>query len=68
MTVGTKLQQTIASAEGVAASLKTFALDTEDKQAKQMYGQWAQMMDNCVITLKNRLHYIQQEEPQYKPQ
>jgi hypothetical protein len=68
MTVGTKLQQTIASAEGVAANLKSFALDTEDKQAKQMYNQWAQMMDTCVITLKSRMQYIQQEEPQYGPQ
>ncbi|WP_018132445.1 DUF1657 domain-containing protein [Effusibacillus pohliae] len=66
MTVGTKLQQTVASIESAAASLKQFALDTQDKQAKQMYNQLAQTLDNCKSTLQSRLNYIQQQEPQYR--
>jgi hypothetical protein len=66
MTIGTKLQQTIASAESVMANLKSFALDTVDPQAKQMYNQLAQTMENTVMTLKSRLNYIQQQEPQYR--
>lgn len=66
MTVGTKMQQTLASAEGVKANLTTFALDTQDQQAKQMYNQLAETMTNVVNTLQARLNYIEQQEPQYK--
>jgi hypothetical protein len=48
--------------------LKTFALDTQDQQAKQMFNQLAQSMDSCVQTLQSRLNYIMQEEPQYRQQ
>ncbi len=68
VTVGIKMQQTIASAEGVASNLKQFALDTQDQQAKQMFNQLAQTVDNCVTTLQSRLTYIQQQEPQYRQQ
>ncbi|HEU4964383.1 MAG TPA: DUF1657 domain-containing protein [Bacilli bacterium] len=66
MTVSTKLQQTIAATEGVAANLRQFALDTEDQQAKEMFNQTARYMDNTVVMLKSRLQYVQQEEPQYR--
>ncbi|MFC4766709.1 DUF1657 domain-containing protein [Effusibacillus consociatus] len=66
MTVGTKLQQTVASIESACASLKQFALDTNDQQAKQMYNQLAQTLDNCKSTLQSRMNYVQQQEPQYK--
>lgn len=68
MTVGTQIQQTIASAESVMASLKTFALETQDQQAKQVYQQLSQQTENIVSVLKSRLNYVQQEEPQYKQQ
>lgn len=66
MTIGVKMQQTIASAEGVSANLKQFALETQDQQAKQMFGQLAQTVTNVVTSLQARLNYIQQEEPQYR--
>ncbi len=66
MTVGTKMQQTIASAESVKANLMTFALETQDQQAKQMYQQLAQSMENIISSLQSRLNYIEQEEPQYR--
>lgn len=65
MTVGTKIQQTVASAEGVAANLRTFSLDTDNQQAKQMYKQLAQNMDSIVQELKTREQQVMQEEPQY---
>jgi hypothetical protein len=66
LTVAVKMQQTIASAESVAANLKTFALDTQDKEAQQMFRQLAKSVDNCVSTLQSRLNFIQQQEPQYR--
>ncbi|TCS83508.1 DUF1657 domain-containing protein [Tepidibacillus fermentans] len=68
MTVGTQLQQTIASAQSVAANLKSFALQTQDQQAKQMFNQLAQNMDNTISALQARFNYISSEEPQYKQQ
>ena len=66
MTVGTQLQQTVAGAQSVAANLKSFALQTQDKQAQQMFNQLAQNMDNTISALQARLNYISNEEPQYK--
>lgn len=68
MTVGAKIQQTLASAEGVKANLKSFSLETQDQQAKQMYSQLAQTMENVVNTLQARANYVEQQEPQYKQQ
>jgi hypothetical protein len=68
MTVGIKIQQTIASAEGVCANLKTFELDTQDTSAKQMFNDMAQAQQMIVDNLKGRLNYVQEQEPQYKEQ
>ncbi|MBP1930304.1 DUF1657 domain-containing protein [Ammoniphilus resinae] len=68
MTVGSKMQQALASAEGLKADLKTFSLDTQDQQAKQMYSQLATTMENVVNTLQARVTYVEQQEPQYKQQ
>jgi hypothetical protein len=66
MTVGTKMQQTIASAESVMANLKTFALETQDQTAKQMFQTLSQNQQSIVQSLNSRLQYIQNQEPQYK--
>ncbi len=66
MTVGTKLQQTLASAKTVEANLKQFALDTNDQQAKQMFQNLSQQMGQIVQQLEQRANYIQQQEPQYR--
>lgn len=66
MTVATKMQQTIASAESVKASLQSFGLDTQDQNAKQMFQSMAQSQQTIVDSLNARLQYIQSQEPQYK--
>lgn len=66
MTVGSKIQQTIASAESITANLKAFALDTNNQQAKQTYQQLTQQMDSIVQQLKSREQQVMSEEPQYK--
>lgn len=66
MTISTKLQQTIASAESVSANLKSFALETQDQEAKKMFKSMAQSQQTIVDSLNARLQYIQSEEPQYK--
>lgn len=66
MTVGTQLQQAIAGVQNAAASMKTFALQTEDQQAKQTFTQLAQTLDDAVQKLKQRQQYVESKEPQYK--
>ncbi len=66
MTVSTQLQQAISSIQSVSASMKSFALETEDQQAKQTFEQLAQTMDSSLESLKQRQQYIESQEPQYK--
>jgi len=42
------------------------ALETQDKEAQQMYQQLAQTFDGALDTLKQRQQYIEVQEPQYK--
>ncbi|WP_188456791.1 DUF1657 domain-containing protein [Virgibacillus oceani] len=68
MTVGTKMQQTIASCESTLANLHSFALETQDQNAKQLFQNLSTQQQQILENLQARLQYIQQEEPQYKQQ
>ena len=66
MTVGTQMEQCIASVQSATASLKTFALETQDQQAKQTFQQLVQTMEGVVQTLKERQQYVKEQEPQFR--
>jgi Protein of unknown function (DUF1657) len=66
MTVGTQMQQAIAGIQSAAAAMKTFALETEDKQAKQDFENISHCLDSALETLKGRQQFIKQQEPTYK--
>ncbi|MDH7578145.1 MAG: DUF1657 domain-containing protein [Bacillota bacterium] len=66
MTIGVKINQVLASLESAAAELKTFALDTQDSNAKTMFSQYASQLEDIANGLKGRVSYIEQQEPQYK--
>lgn len=66
MTVGEKMHQTLASLEGAAANLKTFALETQDKNAQQMFNDMSGQVENICNSLKGRVNYIEEQEPAYK--
>jgi hypothetical protein len=68
MTVGTKMQQTIASCESTLANLHSFSLETQDQQAKQMFQNLANQQKQIMDNLNARLQYIETQEPQYKQQ
>ena len=65
MPTGTKLETALASVKGLAADMKTFSLDTDNQEAKQMFTQLASTMENVQQTLQSRVDFIKQEEPQY---
>lgn len=66
MTVGQKLHQTLNSLEAAAAEMKTYALDTQDKAAQQMFSNYAQQLEEIARGLRGRINYIEGQEPQYK--
>lgn len=68
MSIATQMQQAIATVQSAAASMKTFALETQDKEAKQTFQQLAQTFDDSLKLLQGRQQYIKKEEPQYKNQ
>lgn len=68
MTVQTQLQQAIASAQSVEASLTQFSLETQNQQAKQLFQQLATQQKNIVTQLEGRYSQILEEEPQFKNQ
>lgn len=68
MTVADQVNQALASVQSAAASMKTFALQTQDQNAKKTFQDMAQTLDGAVNTLQQRLQYIQDQEPQYKQQ
>ncbi|MFV8829369.1 DUF1657 domain-containing protein [Alkalihalobacterium sp. APHAB7] len=65
MTVASQVKQTLAGLKSAQASFETFALQTENQQAKQMFQNLAQQTQGIVDTLTPRVQEIQQEEPQY---
>lgn len=66
MTVETNVRQAVADLKGVQASLETFALATENQNAKQLYQNAAQQTQTIIDSITPRLQEIEQEEPQYK--
>ncbi|MBX9973800.1 DUF1657 domain-containing protein [Cytobacillus firmus] len=65
MTVGTQVKQALVGLKSAQASLETFALSTDNQNAKQLYQNAAQQTQSIIDSLEPRLQEIQQEEPQY---
>lgn len=66
MTVASQVKQTLAGLKSAQASFETFALQTENKVAKQLYQQAAQQTQAIVDLINSRVQEIENEEPQYK--
>ncbi|MFJ7639791.1 DUF1657 domain-containing protein [Peribacillus sp. NPDC097206] len=66
MTVISDVKTTLAGLKSAQASFETFALSTDNEQAKQLYQQAAQQAQEIVDNITPRINEIEQEEPQYK--
>jgi len=66
MTVASQVKQTLSGLKSAQASLESFALQTQNQQAKQMYTNLAQQTKSIVDSLEPRIQEIEKEEPQYK--
>ena len=65
MTVITQVKQTLAGLKSAQASFETFALGTDNQQAKQLYQNAAKQTKSVIDSLEPRIQQIEQEEPQY---
>ncbi|AOH53120.1 MULTISPECIES: DUF1657 domain-containing protein [Peribacillus] len=66
MTVINDVKTTLAGLKSAQASFETFALSTDNEQAKQLYQQAAQQTQTIVDSITPRINEIENEEPQYK--
>jgi K+-sensing histidine kinase KdpD len=66
MTVSSDLKTALASLKSAQASFETFALSTENQEAKTMFTNAAQQAQNLVDLVNPRVQQIENEEPQYK--
>lgn len=68
MTVVKQVKTTLAGLKSAQASFETFALGTENQQAKSLYENAAKQTQSVIDSIEPRLLEIEEEEPQYKQQ
>jgi len=68
MTVINKLNQTMEMLTSTESNCKTFSMDTDDPNAKQMFNQMAENMKMWENMLQSRINFVMSEEPQYQPE
>ncbi|WP_028548807.1 DUF1657 domain-containing protein [Paenibacillus sp. UNC451MF] len=66
MTVASNVKTTLASLKSAQASLETFALSTQNQEAKTMFEQAAKTTQSVVDQVSGRIQQLENEEPQYK--
>lgn len=66
MTIACDVKKTMAGLKSAQASFETFAMQTQNQQAKDLYTQAAQQTQAIIDTLGPRVQQMEQEEPQYK--
>lgn len=68
MTVISKLNETMEMLKSTESNCRTFSLDTDDPNAKQLFSQIAENVKVCENMLQSRINFVMSEEPQYQPQ
>lgn len=66
MTVSSQIKEALSNLKSAQASLESFALQTQNQQAKQLFTSTAQQAKSIINTLEPRIQEIESQEPQYK--
>jgi len=66
MTVSSQIKEALSNLKSAQASLESFALQTQNQQAKQLFTTAAQQTMSIIKTLEPRIREIESQEPQYK--
>jgi len=66
VTVAAQVKTTLASLKSAQANLETFALSTQNQEAKQLFENAATATQQIVDQVSSRVQQLENEEPQYK--
>ncbi|GAA0134234.1 DUF1657 domain-containing protein [Paenibacillus woosongensis] len=66
MTVASQVKTTLASLKSAQANLESFALGTQNQDAKNLFTAAAQQTQQIVDQVETRVTQLENEEPQYK--
>ncbi|NLB17733.1 MAG: DUF1657 domain-containing protein [Syntrophomonadaceae bacterium] len=66
MTVASQVKQTLSSLKSAQASLESFAIETQNQMAKQLFTDAAQQTKTIINNLEPRIQDLEREEPQYR--
>jgi broad specificity polyphosphatase/5'/3'-nucleotidase SurE len=66
MTVAAQVKTCLASLKSVQASLESFALNTQNQEAKTMFTTASQTTLQVIQDVQSRVQELENEEPQYK--
>ncbi|WP_223068301.1 DUF1657 domain-containing protein [Paenibacillus caui] len=66
MTVASDVKTCMASLKSAQANLETFALSTQNQEAKNLFTTAAQQTQAIIDQVQTRVQQLENEEPQYK--
>lgn len=66
MTVASQVKTALASLKSAQASFETFALGTQNQEAKTLFENCANQTQQIVDQVNSRVQQLENEEPQYK--
>lgn len=66
MTVASQLKQSLATLKSAHATLRVYAEQSRDQEAKPVFDEAARATGEIIDDLEDRLKILEFEEPQYK--
>lgn len=66
MTVGTKVKTALSNLKSVQADFESFALETQDKDAKKLWADAARQTRQVLERVEQRVREMEREEPEYR--
>ncbi|MGE5372479.1 MAG: DUF1657 domain-containing protein [Solirubrobacterales bacterium] len=66
MTVSAQVKETLSNLKKAQASFESFALATNNQDAKTLFSDAAQQSQSLVDMIEPRIQELEKQEPQYK--
>ncbi|MDF2672200.1 MAG: hypothetical protein K0R09_465 [Clostridiales bacterium] len=66
MTVGSKVKQTLANLKGIESTIRTYSIQSHNKDEKKAFEEALQITQGVVKELEQRIKTLEYQEPQYK--
>ena len=66
MTVISNVKQTLVTLKGIKGTLDIYAIQTEDKETREVFKGAVHISEEIIKDLEGRIQTLEFEEPQYK--